>query len=180
MNGPEETTRRTQDKGGQLLSPSQELRENNREQEFTAGDPCLLGEERPRGIASGQGLYCAVQLGPIGQRIIHEVSSDDMDILRAGLTSDDGPREVVIGHLPLRTCDYALLIAERLPGGYAVRQGHHSFGPGTPYEWRDRIRAQLARQLFDIDLAVPSAVYRYLDAEGNDVSGQYRKSSGWP
>jgi len=80
----------------------------------------------------------------------------------------------------MRTCDYALLIAERLEDDHGVAGFRHSFGPGTSYEVRDRRRQSLVKKWFGQEIAVPFDQYVYIDEDGVDVSATHRNNPGFP
>ncbi|MHC4674184.1 MAG: hypothetical protein ACYTBZ_16990 [Planctomycetota bacterium] len=102
-------------------------------------------------------------------------------MLRSCLLTDDGTRTVVVGTpLPLRSCDYALMVAESLPGGHANRRHRYSFGPFTPYERRDKARSDVLKKLFGVVWQLEYVEYTYIDQDGKDVSDEYRQSGGWP
>ncbi len=128
-----------------------------------------------------EGGRCCLPLGPIGQRIIDERAAQDMKLLRDCLTFTDGDRTVTVGwHLPLRNCDYALLVAEQALGKDEGRVCYSSINPFTTYEIRDAARQTAYRKLFAADLHLPEISYIYVDQHGHDVSDVYRATPDWP
>jgi hypothetical protein len=126
-------------------------------------------------------LYSSVSFGRFGKRILLERRPEDMALLKAALEHTDGPRTLeAYKRLPLRRCDYALLIAEKKLGWHEEAGNTYSFGPSTPYEFRDVGRQKALRSLFGVNLEVPEGSYVYLDARGNDISDEYCQSPIWP
>jgi hypothetical protein len=140
-----------------------------------------LRAEYPAFLSWNDGRYDAVPPGPVGARIIGEQKPEDMSLLRDALMQTDGIRTVRIGReLPLRHCDYALMIAERLPGQPSASSGEHSFNPFTPYERRDATRYDLLKRIFGVSPPKDVVKYTYLDEQGRDVSESYREAPDWP
>lgn len=140
-----------------------------------------LYAERPLFLSFSGGRYDAVAAGPFGMRIINYRRPEDMACLKSALGQSDGPRTVKIGaDLPLRHCDYALMIGERLPGEVAGRYGSHSFNQFTPYERRDQARYDLLKRVFGVSPPKEVVKHTYLDEQGQDVSESYRETPDWP
>jgi hypothetical protein len=174
---------------GGTTSPPSTLRDEPRERlqaeappdapYWTSDLPALLSE-RPKRTAVGAFFYDGIRFGEIGKRIITVQQEADVNLLREALICKEEETEVttasVFEHgLPLRSCDYALLIAERLLGGVAGNVQGHLFGPSTPYEYRDLERRRAFLRLFGETLQEGATAYRYLDDNGRDVSLEYRK-----
>jgi hypothetical protein len=131
----------------------------------------VLFREVPKNVTVEALLYDSVSFGALGHRILRERSPSDMQMLRQCLTYDDASRVIVVGqNLDLRPCDYALMVAEKLLGGDDGPIYRHTFGPTTPYEFRDDARELAARRLFDDSIRIKRAKYTYLDENGRDVS----------
>ena len=129
-------------------------------------------DEQPGSISWSMSGY-SILFGPVGQRIIDERDAEDLALLCAALATTDGQRTIVIeDHLPLRRCDYALLIAEALLSEdgptFDLR-----FGPHTGYAFRDESRRIALQRLCAPDPLPVSEVYIYL-VNGEDVSAEYR------
>jgi hypothetical protein len=140
--------------------------------EVPRSDSSLLDE--PHSLGYGIFGYDSVCFGPVGRRILDERRPEDMVVLKTTLEHTDGPRTIVVdGHLPLRQCDYALLIAEDLLG-YDESPSGHSFGPRTAYEYRDDARRNALRELFRSDALPERVKYIYLDSDGEDISKKQR------
>jgi len=134
-----------------------------------------MASERPAAISIDVGRYSVI-LGPVGQRIVRDRNVHDLAMLKDCLTFTDGPREIVIGgELPLRSCDYALIVAEYLLSSDPTI----SFNPYTPYEVRDAARLLAAWNLFGNVIELRN-VYTYVDERGNDRSQYYRNHPDWP
>lgn len=135
-----------------------------------------LAHEAPSGGGYNAMGYDAVDFGPVGKRIIAERRPEDMAALKRALEFTDGPRTVSVDMpFPLRTCDYAALIAEALL--YGKRAAVYSFGPYTAYEYRDNARKRALRKLFGRQAVLPQTLeYTYLDALGRDISVEVRQS----
>lgn len=142
----------------------------------------MVGTRRPdlsqldegASVSFNVAVYEASTFGPVGSRILERQLPDDMALLKACLERTDGPATVVVsGHLPIRRCDYALMIAEKILGRYEAAGNEHSFGPTTPYEYRDKARRDVLKALFGDDSLLHLREYVYLDRAGKDISSEY-------
>lgn len=166
---------------GPSRAPTSAAAEIN-EAQWPAIGRSVLFRERPREVTVENFTYYAVEFGPEAQWIIDHQEDEYLKRLLTRLAITDGTQTVRLEHgwLPLRSCDYALLIAERLAGGCRGDKLDHSFGPGTSYELRDQSRQAMAKALFHLDIVVPADGYTYVDESGNDVTTTYRNSPGFP
>ena len=138
-------------------------------------------QEKPGPAAWEGGFYSCMGFGEIGRRIVTRWSPEDLALLKACLMRTDGPRTFAVNSdFPVRGCDYALMIAENLPGERFERTHKYSFGPGTPYEHRDSARYEILKRRFGVEPPAAQVLYEYLDENGRSVAEEYRKGNGFP
>lgn len=127
--------------------------------------------ERPGMMTGDLRSIETVEFGPIGRQIISGQLPHDLEEFIACIKHTDGGRSVHVesdGGLPLRSCDYALLVAEAWASGTA--DCGYSFGDFTAYEERDTLRKLAAQRLFGIEIELPAEPYRYFDEDGVDIT----------
>ncbi len=137
----------------------------------------LMALEGGGGSYRFQGPYDAPHIGPVGEAIIEYQSPAQMNLLRALISSTDVDGEIVTernAQLPMRRCDYAVLIAESVLMKRGQWPGNHTFGPYSSYEYRDDARRHVMKVLYGTGNLADAPTYTYVTPDGIDITEERR------